>query len=623
MSTLTEVPAGKAKREVIDQAVIRFAGDSGDGMQITGNQFTNTVALYGNDIATFPDYPAEIRAPAGTVPGVSGFQLNFSSEEVHTPGDSIDVLIAMNPAALKVNVGDLKANGIAIINSDSFKEGDLRKAHLTTNPLEDHSLDKFRVFPVELQRLTRSALQHLGLDSKAMDRCKNFFALGMCYWLYNRSMEPTVRWIDDKFKKKPLLAEANKLALKAGYSYCEATEAFQISYEIPPAQLSPGLYRNLSGNQALALGFVTAAKKAGLKLFLGSYPITPASDILHELSQYKDFGVLTFQAEDEIAAITSSIGASYAGLLAITTTSGPGMALKTEAMGLAVMTELPLVICDIQRGGPSTGLPTKTEQADLLQALFGRNSEAPIPVLAAATPGDCFWVAVEASRIALKYMVPVIILSDGYLANGAEPWRIPNVDEIPGFPVRFATDPEGFLPYKRNPDTLARPWAIPGTPGLEHRIGGLEKQDVTGNVNYEPLNHENMVRIRAAKIDAIVQDVPNVLPSGDPEGDLLLVSWGSTYGSITQAVKAERAKGRKLGHLHLRYLNPLPANLGDILKRYRKVLVPELNMGQLLWVLRAKYLVDAVGLNKIQGRPFKQNELEQKIEEMLGRQEAQ
>jgi len=462
MSTLTEIPAGKTKREVIDQAVIRFAGDSGDGMQITGSQFTNTVALYGNDIATFPDYPAEIRAPAGTVPGVSGFQLNFSSGEVHTPGDSVDVLIAMNPAALKVNVGDLKANGIAIINSDSFKEGDLRKAHLTTNPLEDHSLDKFRVFPVELQRLTRSALQGLGLDAKAMDRCKNFFALGMCYWLYNRSTESTVRWIDDKFEKKPLLAEANKLALKAGYSYCEATEAFQISYEIPPAHLSPGLYRNLSGNQALALGFVTAAKKAGLKLFLGSYPITPASDILHELSQYKDFGVLTFQAEDEIAAITSSIGASYAGMLAVTTTSGPGMALKTEGMGLAVMTELPLVICDVQRGGPSTGLPTKTEQADLLQALFGRNSEAPIPVLAAATPADCFWIAVEASRIALKYMVPVIILSDGYLANGAEPWRIPSVEEIPGIPVHFTTDPEGFLPYKRDPETLARPWAVRG-----------------------------------------------------------------------------------------------------------------------------------------------------------------
>ena len=618
MSTLTEVPSSKPRREVIEQAVIRFAGDSGDGMQVTGSQFTNTVALYGNDIATFPDYPAEIRAPAGTEPGVSGFQLNFSSGEVHTPGDAVDVLIAMNPAALKVNIGDLKANGILIVNSDSFKETDLRKAHLTANPLEDHTLDKFRVFPVELQRLTRAALQHLGLDAKAMDRCKNFFALGMCYWLYNRSMEPTVRWIGDKFKKKPLLAEANQLALKAGYSYCEATEVFQTSYEIPPAQLSPGVYRNLSGNQALALGFVTAAHKAGLQLFLGSYPITPASDILHELSQYKNFGVLTFQAEDEIASITSAIGASYAGKLAITTTSGPGMALKTEALGLAVMTELPLVICDIQRGGPSTGLPTKTEQADLLQALFGRNSEAPIPVLAAATPGDCFWIAVEACRIALKYMVPVIVLSDGYLANGAEPWRIPSVDEIPDITVHFATDPHDFHPYKRHPETLARPWAIPGTPGLEHRIGGLEKQDVTGNVNYEPLNHENMVRIRAAKIDAITQDVPNVMPNGDAEGDLLIVSWGSTCGSITQSVKAQREKGRRIGHLHLRYLNPLPGNVGDILKRYRKVLVPELNMGQLLWVLRAKYLVNAIGLNKIQGRPFKQAELDQKIEEVLG-----
>jgi 2-oxoglutarate ferredoxin oxidoreductase subunit alpha len=618
MSTLTDVTAGKLKREVIEQAVIRFAGDSGDGMQVTGSQFTNTAAMYGNDIATFPDYPAEIRAPAGTVPGVSGFQLNFSSGEVHTPGDAVDVLIAMNPAALKVNIGDLKPNGILIVNADAFKETDLRKAQLTTNPLEDHSLDKFRVFPVELQRLTRASMEHLGLDAKSMDRCKNFFALGMCYWLYNRSMEPTVRWIDDKFKKKALLVEANKLALKAGYSYCEATEAFQISYEIPPAQLSPGLYRSLSGNQALALGFVTAAQKAGLKLFLGSYPITPASDILHELSHYKEFGVLTFQAEDEIAAITSTIGASFAGTLAITTTSGPGMALKTEALGLAVMTELPLVICDVQRGGPSTGLPTKTEQADLLQALFGRNSEAPIPILAAASPADCFWVAVEASRIALKYMVPVIVLTDGYLANGAEPWRIPNLDEIPGIPVQFAKDPASYQPYKRDPDTLARPWAIPGTRGLEHRIGGLEKQDGTGNINYEPLNHENMVRIRAAKVEAIVQDVPNVLPTGDAEGDLLIVSWGSTFGAITQAVKGQRDKGRKIGHLHLRYLNPLPANLGDILKRYKNVLVPELNMGQLLWVLRAKYLVNAVGLNKIQGRPFKQNELDQKIEEMLG-----
>jgi 2-oxoglutarate ferredoxin oxidoreductase subunit alpha len=613
-----DIPSGKTKREVLDQAVIRFAGDSGDGMQITGSQFTNTVAIYGNDIATFPDFPAEIRAPAGTVPGVSGFQLNFSSGEVYTPGDSVDVLVAMNPAALKVNIADLKANGILIVNSDSFEEVDLRKAHVTSNPLEDNTLDKFRVFPVELQRLTRAALQHLGLDAKSMDRCKNFFALGMCYWLYNRSMEPTVRWIDDKFSKKPLLSEANKLALKAGYSYCEATEAFQISYEIPPAQLTPGTYRNLSGNQALAIGFVTAAQKAGLKLFLGSYPITPASDILHELSKYKNFDVLTFQAEDEIAAITSAIGAAYSGALAITATSGPGMALKTEALGLAVMTELPIVVCNIQRGGPSTGLPTKTEQADLLQALFGRNSEAPVPVLAAATPGDCFWTALEASRIALKYMVPVIVLSDGYLANGAEPWRIPTAEEIPSIPVKFETNPEGFFPYKRDPQTLARPWAIPGTPGLEHRIGGIEKQDVTGNVNYEPLNHEKMVRIRAAKVDAIRQDIPNVVPTGDPEGDLLLISWGSTFGSVTQAVKEQREKGRKIGHLHLRHLNPLPGNVGDVLKRYKKVLVPELNMGQLLWLLRAKYLVDAVGLNKIQGRPFKQNELEQKIEEMLG-----
>jgi 2-oxoglutarate ferredoxin oxidoreductase subunit alpha len=618
MSTLAEVPPVKNKREVLDQAVIRFAGDSGDGMQITGNQFTNTAALYGNDIATFPDYPAEIRAPAGTIPGVSGFQLHFSSNEVYTPGDAIDVLIAMNPAALKVNVADLKANGILIVNSDSFKEGDLRKAQMTSNPLEDHSLDKFRLFSVELERLTRRSLEHLGLDAKSMDRCKNFFALGMCYWLYNRSSEPTVRWIEDKFKNKPLLVEANKLALKGGYSYCEATEAFQVSYEIPPAQLTPGLYRSMSGNQALALGFVAAAQKSGLTLFQGSYPITPASDILHELSQYKDFGVMTFQAEDEIAAITSSIGAAYAGALAITTTSGPGMALKTEAMGLAVAVEIPLVICDIQRGGPSTGLPTKTEQADLLQALFGRNSEAPIPVLAASTPADCFWVAIEASRIAVKYMVPVIVLSDGYLANGAEPWRIPDLSDIPDFPVKFASDPNGFLPYKRDPQTLARPWAVPGTPGLEHRIGGLEKQDPTGNINYEPLNHENMVRIRAAKVAAIAQDIPNVLPAGDLEGDLLIVAWGSTCGSITAALKAQRAKGRKIGHLHLRHLNPLPSNLGDVLKRYKRVLVPELNMGQLLWVLRAKFLVDAVGLNKIQGRPFKQAELEQKIEEMLG-----
>jgi 2-oxoglutarate/2-oxoacid ferredoxin oxidoreductase subunit alpha len=615
MATLTDSEVQAHKRQKIDQAVIRFAGDSGDGMQITGSQFTNTTAQFGNDLATFPDYPAEIRAPAGTLPGVSGFQIHFASGTVYTPGDAVDVLVAMNPAALKVNIADLKPRGILIVNSDAFEETDLRKARMTVNPLEDHSLDAFRVFPVELSRLTRAALQDLGMDAKSMDRCKNFFALGMCYWLYNRSMDSTYRWLEQKFEKKPLLVEANKRALRAGYSYCEATEAFQISYEIPPAKLAPGTYRNLSGNQALAMGFVVAAQRAGLKLFLGSYPITPASDILHELSSYKNFGVTTFQAEDEIAAITSAIGASFSGDLAITTTSGPGMALKTEALGLAVAVELPLVICNVQRGGPSTGLPTKTEQADLLQALYGRNSEAPVPILAPASAGDCFWMAVEASRIALKYMVPVIILSDGYLANGAEPWRIPHVSEIPEFHVHFATDPDHFQPYSRDPETLARPWAIPGTPGLEHRVGGLEKQDITGNVNYEPLNHEKMVRLRAAKVEAVIAEVPDVVPSGDPDGDLLIVAWGSTFGAITAAVTAERAKGRRVGHVHLRHLNPLPRNLGEVLGRYRTVLVPEMNMGQLVMLLRAKYLVDAQSFSKIQGRPFKVAEIKAKIEE--------
>jgi 2-oxoglutarate ferredoxin oxidoreductase subunit alpha len=603
------------QRETVEQAVIRFCGDSGDGMQITGSQFTNTAALFGNDLATFPDFPAEIRAPAGTLPGVSGFQVNFSSRDVFTPGDTVDVLVAMNPAALKMNLADLKMGGILIVNIDNFKETDLKKAQATTNPLEDHTLDGYRLFAVDLTKLTRAALRDLGLDAKSMDRCKNFFALGMCYWLYNRPMDATYRWLDDKFQGKPVLAEANKLAMKAGYAYCDATEAFQTRYEVPPAKLEPGLYRNISGNTALALGLVAAAQQAQLPLFQGSYPITPASDILHELSMYKEFGVTTFQAEDEIAAITSVIGAAYGGALGVTTTSGPGMALKTEAMGLAIAVELPLVICDIQRGGPSTGLPTKTEQADLLQALFGRNSEAPIPVLAASTPGDCFWVALEASRIAVKYMVPVIVLSDGYLANGAEPWKVPTLEELPRFPVKFRTDREGFMPYTRHPETLARPWAVPGTPGLEHRIGGLEKQDVTGNVNYEPLNHERMVRLRAAKVAAIAQDVPDVVPAGDPDGDLLLVGWGSTYGAITAALRAQRGKGKRIGHVHLRWLNPLPKNLGDVLKRYKKVVVPEMNMGQLLWLLRATYLVDAEGFNKIQGKPFKQSEIEAKIQE--------
>jgi 2-oxoglutarate ferredoxin oxidoreductase subunit alpha len=615
---LTTIELPKRKREVIDQAVIRFCGDSGDGMQITGSQFTNTVALYGNDLATFPDYPAEIRAPAGTLPGVSGFQVHFSSSDVYTPGDSVDVLVAMNPAALKMNLPDLKTNGILIVNLDSFKENDLRKAQIVTNPLEDHSLDGYRLFAVELTKMTRAALKDLGLDAKSMDRCKNFFALGMCYWLYNRSMEPTHGWLQEKFKNKQQLVQANKLAMQAGYSYCEATEAFQISYEIPPAKLAPGVYRNISGNAALALGFVAASQKAGIPLFLGSYPITPASDILHELSMYKDFGVITFQAEDEIAAITSAIGAAYAGALGITSTSGPGMALKTEALGLAVAVELPLVICDIQRGGPSTGLPTKTEQADLLQALFGRNSEAPIPVLAPSSPGDCFWIALEASRIAIKHMVPVIVLSDGYLANGAEPWKVPTIEELPEIPVHFETNPEGFLPYRRDPVTLSRPWAIPGTPGLEHRIGGIEKQDVTGNINYEPLNHEHMVRLRAAKVESVANDIPPVIPEGDESGDLLIIAWGSTHGPITAALNAQREKGHRIGHVHLRHLNPLPRDLGEIISRYKKVLVPEMNMGQLLMILRAKYLVDAQGYNKIQGKPFKTSEIEQKIEEMLG-----
>jgi 2-oxoglutarate ferredoxin oxidoreductase subunit alpha len=616
MATATETPLHR-RHEILEQAVIRFVGDSGDGMQITGSQFTTTAALFGNDLATFPDFPAEIRAPAGTLPGVSGFQINFSSRDIYTPGDAVDVLVAMNPAALKTNLADLKKGGILIVNVDNFKDTDLKKAQMVQNPLEDHSLEGYRLFSVELTKLTRLALRDLGLDAKAMDRCKNFFALGMCYWLYNRSMEASYRWLEEKFKGKPGLVEANKLALKAGYAYCDATEAFQTRYEVPPARLEPGTYRNISGNSALALGFVAAAQKSGLMLFQGSYPITPASDILHELSAYKEFGVMTFQAEDEIAAITSVIGAAYGGALAITTTSGPGMALKTEAIGLAIATELPMVICDIQRGGPSTGLPTKTEQADLFQALFGRNSEAPVPVLAASSPGDCFWVALEASRIALKYMVPVIVLSDGYLANGAEPWKIPDLSELPDIPVKFRTETEGFYPYLRDPQTLSRPWAVPGTPGLEHRIGGLEKQEVTGNVNYEPLNHERMVQLRAAKAEAVVQDVPDVVPVGDPDGDLLLVGWGSTYGPITAALRAQREKGRRIGHVHLRHLNPLPANLGQLLGRYRKVMVPEMNLGQLVWVLRAKYLVDAQGLNKVQGKPFKQSEIESAIESAL------
>ncbi len=618
MSTATAPPAApkRARREVLKSAVIRFCGDSGDGMQVTGSQFTNTAALFGNDLSTFPDFPAEIRAPQGTLPGVSGFQVNFSSTEVHTPGDSVDVLIAMNPAALKTNIADLKTGGILIVNSDSFTEVDFKKAKISSNPLEDGSLSGYRVFPVDLLKLTKAATKDTGLDAKSVDRSKNFFALGMCYWLFGRSMDGTLKWIDSKFKGQ--IAEANKLTLKAGYAYCDATEAYQtVAYEVAPAKLPAGTYRNLSGNSALAMGLIAASERSGLPLFLGSYPITPASDILHELSLHKDFGVVSFQAEDEIAAVTSAIGAAYGGCLATTTTSGPGMALKMEAIGLAIAVELPLVVVDIQRGGPSTGLPTKTEQADLFQAIFGRNSEAPLPVLAPATPGDCFWVALEACRIAIKYMTPVIVLSDGYLANGAEPWRVPGVDELPAFPTKFRTEPEGFKPFMRDTATLARPWAVPGTPGLEHRIGGIEKQDITGNINYEPENHDKMVRLRAAKVAGVVADVPDVVPAGDPEGDVVIVGWGSTYGSITSALGGLRAKGHKVGHIHLRHLNPMPKNLGAALKRYRKVLVPEINLGQLAFILRATYLVDAISYSKVEGKPFKTSEIEKKVLEVM------
>jgi 2-oxoglutarate ferredoxin oxidoreductase subunit alpha len=618
MSTAIAPPptAGGTKRERLENAVIRFCGDSGDGMQVTGSQFTNTAALFGNDLSTFPDFPAEIRAPQGTLPGVSGFQVNFSSTEVFTPGDSVDVLIAMNPAALKTNLADLKTGGILIVNSDSFSEVDFKKAKITSNPLEDGSLAGYRVFAVDLLKLTKAATKDTGLDAKSVDRSKNFFALGMCYWLFGRSLDGTLRWIDSKFKGQ--VAEANKLTLRAGYAYCEATEAYQTAaYEVAPAKLAPGTYRNLSGNNALAMGLVAGSERSGLPLFLGSYPITPASDILHELAMYKSFGVVTFQAEDEIAAVTSAIGAAYGGCLATTTTSGPGMALKMEAIGLAIAVELPLVVVDIQRGGPSTGLPTKTEQADLFQAIFGRNSEAPLPVLAPATPGDCFWVALEACRIAVKYMTPVIVLSDGYLANGAEPWKVPSPADLPAFPTTFRTDPEGFKPFLRNPETLARPWAVPGTAGLEHRIGGLEKQDVTGNINYEPENHDKMVRLRAKKVAGVVQDVPDVVAAGDAEGDVCIVGWGSTYGSITAALHSLRAKGHKVGHVHLRHLNPLPKNLAAVMKRYKKVLVPEMNLGQLAFILRGLFLVDAISYSKVEGKPFKQSEIEKKVLEVI------
>ena len=592
-----------------DTVVIRFAGDSGDGMQVTGMQFTTESAIAGNDIATLPDFPAEIRAPAGTLAGVSAFQLTFSSTEVFTPGDDLDVLVAMNPAALKVNLGDLKPGGILIVDREGFNDPNLKKADYATNPLEDGSLSRYQVFQADVTKLTTAALKDLGLSARTIFRCRNFFCLGLTSWLYHRPMEPAEAWIRDRFKKTPELVEANVRALRAGYNFAENAELFAVSYEVRPAKIAPGTYRNITGNTATALGFVCAARRAGRPLFLGSYPITPASDVLHELSGLKQFDVFTFQAEDEIAGIGAALGAAFGGSIAITTTSGPGLNLKAETIGLALAVELPIVITDIQRAGPSTGMPTKTEQADLLMAMYGRHGESPVPVLAAATPADCFTMAYEAVRIAVRYMTPVILLTDGYLANGAEPWLIPDVATLPDVPVAFRTDPNGFFPYLRDEETLSRPWVIPGTPGLEHRIGGLEKEYLTGNVSYAPTNHEQMIRVRARKIAGIIREIPPLDVFGPPEGDLLVVGWGSTYGAITQAVRQLQAAGHAVAQVHIRHLNPLPADLGAILGRYKKVLVPEMNLGQLVRLLRAEYLVDAIGFNKIQGRPFKVSEV--------------
>ena len=612
----------------LDQVVIRFAGDSGDGMQLTGDQFTRTTALMGNDIATFPDFPAEIRAPAGTLPGVSAFQLRFSSFDIHTPGDAPDVLVAMNPAALKVHLKELKKDGVLLLNTASFSALDLKKAKYDKDPRTDGTLSGWRVIEVDLEARTQEALATSTLDNRSRGRCKNMYALGILYWMFHRETAPTEKAIAEKFAKKKELVEANLVAMRAGYAYAETTEIFQTAYRVPPAQMKPGTYRNIMGNQALCLGLVAGAQKAGLQLFLGSYPITPASDILHQLSTYKHHGVITFQAEDEIAAVAAAIGASYSGCLGITSTSGPGVCLKSEAIGLAVMAELPLIVLDVQRAGPSTGMPTKTQQADLLQVMYGRNGESPVCVLAASTPADAFEVGFEAVRIATKFMLPVVVLSDGYIANGSEPWLVPDPAKLPKIEVKHPkaedygpTAADGaagrvFQPYERD-ERLARPWALPGTPGLMHRIGGLEKQDVTGNVNYEPANHEHMVHQRAKKIAGIANDVPPQAVDGPERGDLLVVSWGGTYGACATAVHQAQAAGLSVAHAHLRYLNPLPVNLGELLKRYKQVLVPELNLGQLRLLLRGTYLVDAVGLNKVQGRPFHVGEIVQKIQELI------
>jgi 2-oxoglutarate ferredoxin oxidoreductase subunit alpha len=607
-------------REVVerDRVVIRFAGDSGDGMQLTGDRFTSETAAFGNDLSTLPNFPAEIRAPAGTLPGVSSFQLHFANYDILTPGDRPDVLVAMNPAALKANIADLPAGGILIVNTDEFTKRNLTKVGYEANPLEDGSLEQYAVYPIAMATLTRGALEETGLSKKDAERAKNMFALGLLSWMYHRPHESTERFLREKFARRPDLAEANILAFKAGHAYGETTEAFAVTYEVAPAKLEVGTYRQITGNTALAYGIVTAGRLSGLPVFLGSYPITPASDILHELSKHKSFGVTTFQAEDEIAGVGAALGAAFGGALGVTTTSGPGISLKSETIGLAVALELPLLVVDVQRGGPSTGLPTKTEQADLLQALHGRNGEAPLPVIAPRSPGDCFDAVVEAVRLAVTYRTPVILLSDGSLANGSEPWKVPDADTLPTFDPGFATEPNApdgsgeFWPYLRDAVTLARPWAVPGTPGLEHRIGGLEKADGRGGISYDPDNHDQMVRLRGAKIDGIpVPDVEVDDPDGPDNGaELLVLGWGSTYGPIGAGARRVRALGHKVAQAHLRHLNPLPANLGDVLARYRTVVVPEMNLGQLATVLRARYLVDVKSYTKVSGLPFKAEELQ-------------
>jgi len=621
LSTETSDSPGEKKSVVLERVedvVIRFAGDSGDGMQLTGGQLTNTSALLGNDLATLPDFPAEIRAPQGTLPGVSAFQVRIANYDIHTPGDAPDVLVAMNPAALKKSIDDLKNNGILIVNTDEFTDRNLDKAGYESNPLDGDGLSAYRVYPVPLSTLTRRTLEDSPLDFKSRDRCKNFFALGMIYWLYSRPIETTVRWLETKFAKKPDVADANVRVMKAGLNYCDITQAFQVRYEVDAAHLPAGIYRNIMGNAALSIGLVAASRRSGLPLFLGSYPITPASDILHDLSRFKHFGVTTFQAEDEIAAVCASVGAAYGGALAVTTTSGPGLALKGEALGLGAMVELPLIVVNVQRGGPSTGLPTKTEQADLLQAMYGRNGECPLPIVAAASPADAFDSAMEAARIAIQYMVPVILLSDGYIANGSEPWRLPEIEDLPDLQVEFHSDAENFLPYSRDEATLARPWAVPGTPGLEHRVGGLEKEDLTGNVSYDAENHEKMVHLRAEKVARIANSIPPLEVDGPNEGKLLVLGWGSTLGAITGAVNVARSEGLEVSRAHLRHLNPFPKELGDILGSFEQVLVPEMNLGQLARLLRAEYLADVTSYTKVQGKPFFRSELGEKIRELLG-----